>query len=79
MATLLEGGKYSGILNNKLIIEISKLTFLKASGDDQIKPSTSYMCVCVVVPNGIFAIFNCKRTEFKDALCFVQRIMKRQY
>lgn len=36
-------------------------------------------CVCIVVPNGIFAILNCKRTEFKDALHFVQRIMKRQY
>ena len=36
-------------------------------------------CVCIVVPNGIFAILNCKRTEFKDTLHFVQRIMKRQY
>lgn len=35
--------------------------------------------VCGVIPNGIFAIFNFKRAEFKDALRFVQRIMKRQY
>ena len=36
-------------------------------------------CICVVVPNVIFALLNSKRPEFKEALQFVHRILKRQF
>lgn len=36
-------------------------------------------CVCVIVPNGLFALFNCRRAEFKEALHFARRIVKRQF
>lgn len=37
------------------------------------------MCVCVVVPNVIFALLNHKRPEFHDTMNMVQRILKRQF
>lgn len=37
------------------------------------------MCVCVVVPNVIFALLNCKRPEFHEMMSMVQRILKRQF
>ena len=36
-------------------------------------------CVCVVVPNLIFAALNCKRTEFGEMLVMIRRILKRQF
>lgn len=36
-------------------------------------------CVCIVVPNVIFAALNCKRPEFKETISFVKRIFKRQF
>ena len=36
-------------------------------------------CICVVVPNAIFALLNCKRPEFREAMNLVQRILKRQF
>lgn len=37
------------------------------------------MCVCVVVPNVIFALLNCKRPEFREMMNMVRRILKRQF
>ncbi len=37
------------------------------------------MCVCVVVPNVIFALLNCKRPEFHEMMSMVRRILKRQF
>lgn len=37
------------------------------------------MCVCVVVPNVIFALLNCKRPEFHETMNMVRRILKRQF
>lgn len=37
------------------------------------------MCICVMVPNVIFALLNCKRPEFHEMMCMVQRILKRQF
>lgn len=37
------------------------------------------MCICVVVPNVIFALLNCKRPEFHEMMNMVQRILKRQF
>ena len=36
-------------------------------------------CVCVVIPNLIFAFMNCKRWEFRETLKFAARILKRQF
>ena len=36
-------------------------------------------CVCVTVPNVIFAVLNCKRTEFRETIALAQRILKRQF
>ena len=36
-------------------------------------------CVCVTVPNVIFAVLNCKRPEFHETLNMVRRILKRQF
>ena len=37
------------------------------------------VCVCVVVPNVIFALCNCKRPEFAQTLGFFGKILKRQF
>ena len=37
------------------------------------------MCVCVIVPNGVFALCSCKRPEFGDMMTMVRRILKRQF
>ena len=37
------------------------------------------MVVCLVVPNVLFALFNYRRSEFKETISFVKRILKRQY
>ena len=37
------------------------------------------MCICVIVPNAVFALCNCKRPEFGDAMIMVRRILKRQF
>ena len=37
------------------------------------------MCVCVIVPNVIFALLNCKRPEFHEMMNMVRRILKRQF
>lgn len=37
------------------------------------------MCICVMIPNVIFALLNCKRPEFHEMMCMVQRILKRQF
>lgn len=34
--------------------------------------------VCIIVPNLIFVLCNCKRKEFKETMTFVKRIVKRQ-
>ena len=36
-------------------------------------------CICLVVPNAIFAVLNCKRTEFHETIAMAQRILKKQY
>lgn len=36
-------------------------------------------CICVVVPNVIFAALNCKRPEFHETMSMVWRILKRQF
>ena len=36
-------------------------------------------CACVLIPNLLFAIMNCKRWEFRETLRFVARILKRQF
>lgn len=36
-------------------------------------------CICVIVPNVIFALLNGRRHEFRDAKAMVQRILKKQY
>lgn len=46
---------------------------------DEIPAFVGKMCICVVVPNGIFALLSCKRPEFRDALRMLQRILKRQF
>ena len=35
--------------------------------------------VCLTLPNIMFSLMNFKRTEFKDTMSFVSRILKRQY
>lgn len=35
--------------------------------------------VCVIVPNVIFAVLNCRRKEFREAKAMVLRIFKRQF
>ena len=35
--------------------------------------------VCVIVPNVVFVLLNCRRQEFRDAMGLVLRILKRQY
>lgn len=47
--------------------------------EDSILSFLLRMCVCVVVPNVLFALCNCKRPEFKEMMVMVQRIMKRQF
>lgn len=37
------------------------------------------MCVCVVVPNVIFALLSCKRPEFHETMNMARRILKRQF
>lgn len=37
------------------------------------------MCVCVIVPNTVFALCSCRRPEFGDAMTMVRRILKRQF
>lgn len=37
------------------------------------------MCVCVIVPNAVFALCSCRRPEFGDAVTMVRRILKRQF
>ena len=37
------------------------------------------MCVCLIVPNLIFALCSCKRPEFGDMLAMGRRILKRQF
>lgn len=37
------------------------------------------MCICVTVPNAIFALLNCKRPEFHEMMRMVLRILKRQF
>lgn len=37
------------------------------------------MCICVVVPNVIFALLNSKRPEFHEMMNMVRRILKRQF
>lgn len=36
-------------------------------------------CICIIVPNVIFAALNCKRAEFSGMMNMVQRIIKRQF
>ena len=35
-------------------------------------------CICVVVPNALFALMNCRRAEFKATMEMAQRIRARQ-
>ena len=35
--------------------------------------------ICIIVPNVIFALLNCRRTEFKETISFFHRIVKRQF
>ena len=36
-------------------------------------------CICVVIPNLIFAVLNCRRPEFRETMGMIRRIMKRQF
>jgi O-antigen/teichoic acid export membrane protein len=36
-------------------------------------------CVCLIVPNVIFALLNCKRPEFRETVTMAKRILKKQY
>jgi O-antigen/teichoic acid export membrane protein len=36
-------------------------------------------CICIIVPNAIFAALNCKRPEFGGMMNMVRRILKRQF
>ena len=36
-------------------------------------------CICVVIPNLIFAALNCRRPEFRETMGLIRRIMKRQF
>ena len=36
-------------------------------------------CICLVVPNAIFAVLNCQRTEFSETIAMAQRILKKQF
>lgn len=36
-------------------------------------------CICVIVPNILFVVFSFKRSELKDTISFVKRIVKRQF
>ena len=37
------------------------------------------ICICIVVPNVIFALLNCKRQEFGEMMTMLRRILKRQF
>lgn len=36
-------------------------------------------CICVIVPNVLFAVLNCRRPEFRETMSMAQRILKRQF
>ena len=36
-------------------------------------------CICVIVPNVIFAGLNCRRPEFRETMTMIQRILKKQF
>lgn len=36
-------------------------------------------CICLIVPNVIFAVLNCRRQEFREMMNMVKRILKRQF
>ncbi len=37
------------------------------------------ICICMIVPNGIFALLNCRRPEFRQAAQMLSHILKKQF